>query len=352
MNKRNCILCLLIFLLAGCAAKKTQPKLERLYNNDALNPDNWLCQHKYNANCDRAKEERARTTRRTVAKPAPRRVSRPAPRRVPTPTPKPAPRVEVRSRPQAPAVPSVRVSSRRDRQPSRHGMIFFPAGEFKMGSTEGDADERPVHRVYLNAFYIDKWEVTTSEYGQCVKAGRCESPRTGKAMNWKSKENRNRHPINGVSWYEAKKYCAFVNKRLPSEAEWERAATWKNGRKYKYASGKDFVNCSYAVMDDRRKGKYTPGCKEKRTWSVGSMMQEINGTYDMMGNVLEWVSDRVGSYPSGFARNPQGASSGLYRVFRGGSWRNDKAFMRGSDRFSESPSHQDNTVGLRCAASP
>ncbi len=236
-------------------------------------------------------------------------------------------------------------------------MVLIPAGEFKMGSNSGDKDEKPVHRVYLDAFSIDKTEVTVADYKKCVSSGRCEVANSNywsgkhqskydKYCNY-DKNGRGDHPINCVDWKNAKTYCQFVNKRLSTEAEWEKAATWKNGQKYKYPSGKNSVSCNDAVMSDGG-----AGCGKTRTWPAGSKTEEINGTHDMAGNVWEWVSDWYGNYSSGSQRNPKGSSSGSGRVRRGGGWSDDASYLRGAFRNNYGPSGRNNSIGFRCAVSP
>ena len=237
-------------------------------------------------------------------------------------------------------------------------MVSIPAGEFSMGSNKGDSDEKPPHTVSLDEFLIDKQETTVADYKKCVEAGKCEEFTTrywggkdqgrSKYCNWTS-SGRDDHPINCVDWFNAQKYCAFVGKRLPTEAEWERAASWKNGKKYKYPSGKSSVSCADAVMDDGG-----DGCGKDRTWEVGSKPEEINGTYDMAGNVWEWVLDRYDSdyYDQSPRSNPQGPDSATYRVFRGGGWGNTASYLRGARRRSNGPSSRGNDLGFRCAVSP
>jgi formylglycine-generating enzyme required for sulfatase activity len=226
------------------------------------------------------------------------------------------------------------------------GMVLIPAGGFEMGSNSGDSDEKPVHNVNLVGYYIDKLEVTVGQYEKCYNAGNCKRPDTGSYNNW-GKSGRNNHPINGVSWHDAQAYCEYAGKRLPTEAEWEKAATWKDGRKYKYPSGKNSVSCADAVMDEGG-----DGCGKDRIWSVRSKPKEINGTYDMAGNVWEWVADRKGNYSSGFQQNPTGPSSGSGRVFRGGSWIDAASDLRGANRYSFGPSRRFYYIGFRCASSP
>ncbi|MFC1883167.1 formylglycine-generating enzyme family protein [Thermodesulfobacteriota bacterium] len=237
-------------------------------------------------------------------------------------------------------------------------MVLIPAGEFEMGSDEGEIDEKPIHTVYLDAFYIDRTEVTVADYRKCVSAGKCIKPKTvssytGILCNWGNPDREN-HPINGVGWKGAKDYCQFMGKRLPTEAEWEKAATWKDGEKHKFPSGKPTISCEDAVMDDGNKydGHGSDGCGKGRTWPVGSKSEEINGTFDMAGNVLEWVADYYGRYSKEHQRNPQGPSSGSRRVFRGGGWYNIDSQLRGTIRFNFYPSFRYGFLGFRCACTP
>ncbi len=210
----------------------------------------------------------------------------------------------------------------------------------------GSFIEQPVHLVFLDTYNIDKYEVTVSQYKKCYDAGKCKKPRTGTRFNW-GKSGRENHPINGVSWKDANSYCRYVDRRLPTEAEWEKAASWRNGKKYKYASGKKSVSCKYVVM---RIGDY--GCGKLRTWDIGSKPPEINKTYDMGGNVSEWVSDWYRKYTSRKQRNPKGLPHGSTRVIRGGSWIDGIMPLRVGFRSGSDPLDQLNFVGFRCASSP
>ncbi len=230
-------------------------------------------------------------------------------------------------------------------------MLLIPAGEFEMGSNSGDKDEKPVHRASLDPFFIDKYEVTVAQYEKCSQSGKCKKPKTGGYYNW-GKSDRKNHPVNGVDWNDAVSYCSYVNKRLPTEAEWEKAATWKNGQKFKYPSGKSSVSCSDAVMRESGDWDKNGGCGKVRTWPVGSKLVEINGTYDMAGNVWEWVADWYGDYSSGHQQNPKGSSSGSFRVIRGGGWIDRASYLRGSNRSSSAPTNLSFNLGFRCAVSP
>jgi formylglycine-generating enzyme required for sulfatase activity len=226
----------------------------------------------------------------------------------------------------------------------KKGMIYIPEGEFIMGGKGRDA-EKPVHKVYLSAFYIDKYEVTVDEYAACVKAGVCNKPGTGKNCNYGETERGN-HPINCVTWYDAYGYCRWAGKRLPTEAEWEKAARGTDGRKYPW--GDTEVTCSYAVMNDGG-----PGCGTERTWPVGSKPKGASpyGLMDMAGNVWEWVMDWYDKdyYKNSTDRNPEGPDSGRYRVYRGGSWNYIARRQRAADRSGYFPDKYFDFVGFRCA---
>ena len=246
------------------------------------------------------------------------------------------------------------------------GMVMVSAGEFWMGcnpevDSECDADEKSGRKVYLDAYLIDKTEVTVEQYGRCLRAGKCKKPMIGTYFNW-GKSGSGRHPINGVDWNDAKSYCKWVDKRLPTEAEWEKAARGRDGRKYPWGNQK--ASCSYAVMDDRStKGSVgsetdgcgTDGCGEDRTWAVCSKERGNSpyGLCDMAGNVWEWVDDWYGKdyYSGGPRRNPGGPGSGKYRVLRGGSWSDFTFSMRASDRYGVTPGTRSSVLGFRCARS-
>lgn len=228
------------------------------------------------------------------------------------------------------------------------GMVLIPAGEFMMGCAPGDGDcandEKPYHRVYLDAYYIDKHEVTVVEYKKCVDAGACKRPGTGKYCNW-DVSGRENHPVNCVDWNQADAYCSWAGKRLPTEAEWEKAARGTDGRIYPW--GNERASCKYAVMDERGYG-----CGRGSTWPVCSK-PEGNSPYglcDMAGNVLEWVNDLFDEnyYSSSTSRNPSGPSSG-YRLLRGGSWRgNNPKYFRASNRYWDFPVSRLAVNGFRC----
>ena len=233
-------------------------------------------------------------------------------------------------------------------------MVLIPAGEFMMGCNEAvdnqcGGDEKPYHKVHLDEYYIDKYEVTVDGYVGCVRAGKCLEPGSGEDCNWR-KDDRGSHPINCVDWSQAKSYCEWVGKRLPTEAKWEKAARGTDGRKYPW--GNQPTTCDYAVIER--------GCGRNSTWPVGSKPKGASpyGLMDMAGNAWEWVEDwyHWKYYESSPSSNPPGPSSSLInpvnshqaRVMRGGSWQSDSNMMRTSDRSLLGPTNR-LFVGFRCA---
>jgi formylglycine-generating enzyme required for sulfatase activity len=223
-------------------------------------------------------------------------------------------------------------------------MILIPAGEFQMGSDGITSDEKPVHPVYLDAFYIDEREVTNGQYRQFVEATGHREPE-GYALlasgNWRygfkpwSDENFNGadQPVVCVTWEDAKAYCDWAGKRLPTEAEWEKAA--RSGLvESKYVWGEAWPPSSGAgnFADETFRSVFPNELfiadyadRYIYTSPVGSFEPNGYGLYDMAGNVWEWCADWLdgGYYKTSPGRNPTGPGSGSYRVFRGGSWLSD-----------------------------
>jgi len=217
------------------------------------------------------------------------------------------------------------------------GMVYVPAGEFIMGSDEGDSDERPVHTVYLDAFHIDRTEVANAQYQACVEAGACDAPSN---TTYYDNSNYAQHPVVHVSWNDADAYCQWADKRLPNEAEWEKAARSTDRRTYPWGGG---IDCDYAQYGE---------CSGQ-TVPVGSKLKGISpyGALNMAGNVLEWVADWYdsGYYSQSPPRNPLGPGSGEFRGLRGGSWDNRPHLVRTAGRFWDNPSTRYYDVGFRCA---
>ena len=232
------------------------------------------------------------------------------------------------------------------------GMVLIPAGEFMMGCNEENfcgVNEYPYHRVYLDDFYIDKHEVTVEQYGQCVQAGKCRksgSKRDKECCNQRYPDRGN-HPINCIDWQQARKYCQWAGKRLPTEAEWEKAARGTDGRKYPW--GDQTASCDYAVMYEKGNGD---GCGRNSTWPVGSRPAGASpyGVMDMVGNVWEWVADWYDEnyYSKSPPSNPQGPSSGEYPIQRGGSWKGTHVSLRAGFRYDLNPIARSCYGGVRC----
>jgi len=239
-------------------------------------------------------------------------------------------------------------------------MVIIPAGEFWMGCNEVvdlecENDEKPYHKVFLNSYNIDKYEVTAGEYKECVIAGNCTAAATvselGPNCNYENSGKEN-HPINCVNWSQAESYCKWKGKRLPTEAEWEKAARGTDGRKHPWGNLKE--SCNYAVISEAISGGN--GCGTNGTMEVGSKVLGISpyGVHDLIGNVWEWVADWYSSdyYSISPEINPIGPITGTYKIIRGGSWYGDsEGYLRSSSRNSVSLDHQSISSGFRCAKS-
>ena len=227
-------------------------------------------------------------------------------------------------------------------------MLFVPEGEFTMGS-DVTTDEQPIHTVYLDSFWIDQTEVTNAMYAQCVTEGVCSEPYDSSSStqnDYYGNSTFNNYPVIYVDWFQAKTYCEWAGRNLPTEAQWEKATLGTDKRIYPW--GNESPTCDLANK---------PGCKEDTT-AVGSYPAGMSpyGVVDMGGNVWEWVSDWYGTYPAETLSNPQGPSSGEYRVMRGGSWRGGAWFdvkddFRSALRGGIPPLSNDNFIGFRCALS-
>jgi formylglycine-generating enzyme required for sulfatase activity len=229
-------------------------------------------------------------------------------------------------------------------------MVDVPAGEFRMGSTESfiDHDERPVHTIYLDEYWIDQTEVTNGMYAKCVTSGACQPPIVfGSSFRSSYYDNSQftDYPVIYISWYAASAYCAWAGGRLPSEAEWEKAARGTDERTYPW--GNSPPSCSLANYQ---------GCKND-TVAVGSYPAGASpyGVLDMAGNVWEFVKDWYGEtyYSQSPASNPQGPAigDGNYVVLRGGSWVESKNFLRSAYRLDDGRDNMYPKFGFRCAGS-
>ncbi len=243
------------------------------------------------------------------------------------------------------------------------GMCLVPAGPFQMGCNPAldrdcEFDETPLHDVTLSAFRIDKYEVTVDEYRKCVDSGVCREPAP---CMWEDKPSpndvlcswgvpgREQYPVHHVDVERAMEYCAWAGKRLPTEAEWEKAARGTDGRKYPWGIAP--ATCEYAVMMEV---EGAPGCGTGIPMPVGSKPAGVSpyGVMDMAGNVWEWVHDwyRDDYYDISPSVDPRGPDSGAVRGLRGGGFNYDAVSLRTSNR--DRPNWYDifnSNIGFRCA---
>jgi formylglycine-generating enzyme required for sulfatase activity len=237
-------------------------------------------------------------------------------------------------------------------------MVAIPAGVFTMGASLKDdplsyPKERPQHEVTLSAFEIDRCEVTTADYRVCVMAGKCTAPKTTEGCNWNI-AGRDNHPINCVQWEQANAYCAFVGKRLPSEAEWEKAARGTDARLYPWGNS-PAPDCSHAWIDNNG-GTVDggEGCGMSSTAPVGTKPLGASpyGVQDMLGNVWEWTNDwyQLDYYAVSPPNDPKGPATGTTKVYRGiGWWDANDRMLRLTFRTDETLMYKRNNQGFRCA---
>jgi formylglycine-generating enzyme required for sulfatase activity len=228
-------------------------------------------------------------------------------------------------------------------------MILVPAGAFEMGAISGAPDEQPPHMVTLADYYLDKYEVTNALYAECVAANACMTPLdTSSATRpaYYGAPEFDEYPVLHVNWEMAKAYCEWRGGRLPTEAEWEKAARGDDGRMFPWGNTPgEFGNFC-------EEGGACPG----DTLQVGSYPDGASplGFLDMAGNVWEWVLDWYDPayFASSPTENPLGPESGDLRVIRGGSWNGGVLQLRTTTRGRNLPSQGYNYVGFRCARSP
>jgi len=239
------------------------------------------------------------------------------------------------------------------------GMVKVPAGTFVMGKDSDRKSERPAHRVTITrAFYIDRTEVTAEAYAACVEAGACErrtvhvKKQSHGAWGCNNEKDRGKHPANCVDRNQAAAYCAFVKKRLPTEAEWEYAARGTDGREYPWGNTPP-TTCAVAVLAGA-----TGGCGERRgTSAVGTATEGASafGALDMGGNVWEWVADDYAPYPSGEVTDPlvklptRPKEPPPRGVLRGGSWDYAATAARATYRLPWMTDAGNASIGFRCA---
>ncbi len=233
-------------------------------------------------------------------------------------------------------------------------MMLISAGPFLMGSNDGLPNERPEHTVTVKSFYIDQYEVTAGRYQKFLELGKREMAVPADDDAGRSLDDR---PVVGVTWKEAVAYCTWAGKRLPTEAEWEKAARGTDGRRYPWGPMQPFVDIA----------NYNRGLWVSESITlvpVGSGLEGMSvrhglkeggkspyGLAHMAGNAAEWVNDWYDReyYLTSPDTDPSGPKSGEKRVIRGGSWADLPTALRVTARFSAEPEFEDRTVGFRCA---
>ncbi len=266
------------------------------------------------------------------------------------------------------AIPSPTLGAGSKQQAEADGMtqVYVPEGTFLMGSPDGDPDvfphERPQHTVYLDAFWIDQTEVTNAMYARCVAQGACTPPRTGSANTraaYYGNPTFDAYPVVWVDWAQADAYCRWAGRRLPSEAEWEKAARGTDGQYYPWGD-EPLASAMLADFGDISEScarAHYAGCEPLRdTAPVGSRPAGASpyGALDMAGNVWEWVADWYAAdyYEGSPQANPAGPEQGTQRVLRGGSFAaNFTRDVRSAHRYPMDPDQTIYAFGFRCAAS-
>jgi len=250
------------------------------------------------------------------------------------------------------------------------GLCTVSEGDFCMGCQELEGvycneDELPYHKIYLKTYKIDQYEVTAASFKECVKDGGCKKKHiyldesVNCNYNVAGKEN---YPMNCINWLGAEEYCKWKGKRLPTEAEWEKAARGIDGRMYPWNSST--FGCKFSVVDPDEFINDNEGCALNKTWSIGLLATGISpyGLYDMSGNVMEWVSDYYSNtYYTDIQNiempddseakntdNPQGPETGKSRVLRGGGWKTFSKDVYTFRRTRYVPEFGHDDYGFRC----
>ena len=234
-------------------------------------------------------------------------------------------------------------------------MVEIPAGEFRMGSSSGEPDEKPVHRVRLSSFRIDVYPVTNAQFAAFLNAIKSSRDEDGHVLvlafrrgvhkvagRWEAQKDCDRYPAIGVTWYGAEAYAKHYGERLPTEAEWEYAC--RAGAKTTWSFGDEASRLADFVWFKKNAGKeiHPVGEKPANAW----------GVCDMPGTVWEWCADWYDETYYSFSQitNPKGPSQREYRVLRGGSRLNGATRVRAANRGASTPDDKDGTIGFRCAA--
>jgi formylglycine-generating enzyme required for sulfatase activity len=217
--------------------------------------------------------------------------------------------------------------------------LMVPGGNFVMG----DDLESPLREIYLDSFYIDKYEVTVSRYAKFLQVtGGARPPEGWQQLNL---ESAGALPVVGVDWHDADAYCRWAGKRLPTESEWEKAARGADGRSHPW--GNDEPTAAHANFGKSAHSPYAGGLAPVEGHAAG---KSPYGIYDLAGNASEWVSDWfAAAFVRGDVRNPKGPENGTAKVIRGGGWYDPPERLNSSRRMHASPATRGDDLGFRCA---
>jgi sulfatase modifying factor 1 len=223
-------------------------------------------------------------------------------------------------------------------EPIQVGLVLIPGGEFTMGK-DNAGDYSPSHKVYVDSFYMDRYEVTNAQYLRFCEETEARLPEFWGMKEFRSGPDFPDYPVVGITWSDARDYAEWSGKRLPTEAEWEYAA--RGGlvdMNYPQGESLDSIQANYTLAD------------LEGTTAVGSFPPNGYGLYDMAGNVWEWVADyyHEGYYKTSPARNPPGPEDGKFKVIRGGGWHSGPFCNRVYYRQALPPHWVDFAVGFRC----
>ena len=249
-------------------------------------------------------------------------------------------------------------------------LVLVPTGSFVIGSNNGDNDEKPKRKIYVNSFWIDQHELSASRFARFVIQTRYKTTaekkgwswvwdstlkkgrgwwKKEKGASWKNPKGSSSdwkkipdQPVSQVTWFDANSYCSWAGREMPTEAQWERAARGDDERIFPWGNQRDPRNANLKGKKDGYSGVSPVGSFPKGA--------SVFGVLDMSGNVWEWVADWYASthYQSIKLKNPLGPLKGKKKVIRGASWGSKLSWSRVSNRYSRNRNYRNNKIGFRC----
>jgi formylglycine-generating enzyme required for sulfatase activity len=294
--------------------------------------------------------------------------SLPVPTGITPPAPSPVPPTFIPTTFPTPVETELPVGSTRISDADQMVQVYVPSGEFIMGSDAIEAKitleggraypEIPVNTVYLDGYWIDKYEVTNGQYALCVEAGSCQAPYSPSSEThyyYYGYPEFSNYPVLWVNWYMARNYCEWAGRRLPTEAEWEKAARGTDGQEYPWGNEPltgeraNFcdINCERTIANP----VYNDGYADVAPVGSYPMGASPYGALDMSGNVWEWTGSLIMPYPYDPTDGRENLDANGERVWRGGPWSNGTWWMRSSVRYRSIPTYWWVNLGFRCASS-